>query len=216
MNLSAITAFPARRLIASGSLVCALLMLQGCIEAVIVGGAASGALVLSDRRQPDVMASDERIEIQIGQRLGDQFKTAHINTISYNKMVLLTGEVPNAAVKAEAEKIAQSVSEVRSVVNELQIGPASSFGNRGNDSFISGKVKAAFISHAKFQPNHVKVITEGGVVYLLGLVTRGEAETATEIARTVGGVQKVVRVFEYIAAPPANAAPAAAGDSAKK
>jgi osmotically-inducible protein OsmY len=101
-------------------------------------------------------------------------------------------------------------------VNELQIGPASSFGNRGNDSFISAKVKAAFISHAKFQPNHVKVITEGGVVYLLGLVTRGEAETATEIARTVGGVQKVVRVFEYIAAPPANEAPAAAGDSAKK
>ena len=116
--------------------------------------------------------------------------------------VLLTGEVPNAAVKAEAEKIAQSVSEVRSVVNELQIGPASSFGNRGNDSFISGKVKAAFISHAKFQPNHVKVITEGGVVYLLGLVTRGEAETATEIARTVGGVQKVVRVFEYVLAAP--------------
>jgi osmotically-inducible protein OsmY len=204
------------RISAAGVVLCGLLALQGCIEAVIVGGAASGVLVISDRRQPDVMASDERIEIQVGQRLADQFKSAHINTISYNKMVLLTGEVPNAATKADAEKVAQSVSEVRSVVNELQIGPASSFGNRGNDSFISGKVKAAFISHAKFQPNHVKVITEGGVVYLLGLVTRGEAETATEIARTVGGVQKVVRVFEYIAAPPASEAPVAAGDSAKK
>jgi len=213
MNKSAMTI---RRIVISGLLLSGVLTLQGCIEAVILGGAASGVLVISDRRQPDVMASDERIEIQIGQRLSDQFKTAHINTISYNKMVLLTGEVPNAATKAEAEKIAQSISEVRSVVNELQIGPASSFGNRGNDSFISGKVKAAFISHAKFQPNHVKVITEGGVVYLLGLVTRGEAETATEIARTVGGVQKVVRVFEYIAAPPANEAPVAAGDNAKK
>jgi osmotically-inducible protein OsmY len=213
MNKSAMTI---RRIVISGLLLSGVLTLQGCIEAVILGGAASGVLVISDRRQPDVMAGDERIEIQIGQRLSDQFKTAHINTISYNKMVLLTGEVPNAAAKAEAEKIAQSISEVRSVVNELQIGPASSFGNRGNDSFISGKVKAAFISHAKFQPNHVKVITEGGVVYLLGLVTRGEAETATEIARTVGGVQKVVRVFEYIAAPPANEAPVAAGDNAKK
>ena len=213
MNKSAMTI---RRIVISGLLLSGVFTLQGCIEAVIVGGAATGVLVISDRRQPDVMASDERIEIQIGQRLGDQFKTAHINTISYNKMVLLTGEVANAAAKAQAEKIAQSISEVRSVVNELQIGPASSFGNRGNDSFISGKVKAAFISHAKFQPNHVKVITEGGVVYLLGLVTRGEAETATEIARTVGGVQKVVRVFEYIAAPPANEAPAAAGDNAKK
>jgi osmotically-inducible protein OsmY len=213
MNKSAMTI---RRIVISGLLLSGVLALQGCIEAVIVGGAASGVLVIADRRQPDVMVSDERIEIQIGQRLGDQFKTAHINTISYNKMVLLTGEVANAAAKAQAEKIAQSISEVRSVVNELQIGPASSFGNRGNDSFISGKVKAAFISHAKFQPNHVKVITEGGVVYLLGLVTRGEAETATEIARTVGGVQKVVRVFEYIAAPPANEAPAAAGDNAKK
>jgi osmotically-inducible protein OsmY len=213
MNKSAMTI---RRIVISGLLLSGVLALQGCIEAIIVGGAASGVLVIADRRQPDVMASDERIEIQIGQRLGDQFKTAHINTISYNKMVLLTGEVANAAAKAQAEKIAQSISEVRSVVNELQIGPASSFGNRGNDSFISGKVKAAFISHAKFQPNHVKVITEGGVVYLLGLVTRGEAETATEIARTVGGVQKVVRVFEYIAAPAANEAPAAAGDNAKK
>ena len=213
MNKSAMTI---RRIVISGLLLSGVLALQGCIEALIVGGAASGVLVIADRRQPDVMASDERIEIQIGQRLGDQFKTAHINTISYNKMVLLTGEVANAAAKAQAEKIAQSISEVRSVVNELQIGPASSFGNRGNDSFISGKVKAAFISHAKFQPNPVKVITEGGVVYLLGLVTRGEAETATEIARTVGGVQKVVRVFEYIAAPPANEAPAAAGDNAKK
>ena len=213
MNKSAMTI---RRIVISGLLLSGVLALQGCIEAVIVGGAASGVLVIADRRQPDVMASDERIEFQIGQRLGDQFKTAHINTISYNKMVLLTGEVANAAAKAQAEKIAQSISEVRSVVNELQIGPASSFGNRGNDSFISGKVKAAFISHAKFQPNHVKVITEGGVVYLLGLVTRGEAETATEIARTVGGVQKVVRVFEYIAAPAANEAPAAAGDNAKK
>ena len=213
MNKSAMTI---RRIVISGLLLSGVLALQGCIEAIIVGGAASGVLVIADRRQPDVMASDERIEIQIGQRLGDQFKTAHINTISYNKMVLLTGEVANAAAKAQAEKIAQSISEVRSVVNELQIGPASSFGNRGNDSFISGKVKAAFISHAKCQPNHVQVITEGGVVYLLGLVTRGEAETATEIARTVGGVQKVVRVFEYIAAPPANEAPAAAGDNAKK
>ena len=91
MNLSAITAFPARRLIASGSLVCALLMLQGCIEAVIVGGAASGALVLSDRRQPDVMASDERIEIQISQRLGDQFKTAPLWGLAGRKFFLHDG-----------------------------------------------------------------------------------------------------------------------------
>ena len=178
----------------------AALSLQACVPALVVGGATTGVLMASDRRQPDVMGGDERIEITAGSRIGDKYKDAHVNVTSYNKTVLLTGEAMTAAAKADIEKIALAVPEVKGVVNEIAVSAPSSFSARGNDSFITGKVKAAFVNGGKFQPNHVKVVTESGVVYLLGLVTRAEAENASEVARGVGGVLKVVRVFEYIAA----------------
>jgi osmotically-inducible protein OsmY len=112
--------------------------------------------------------------------------------------VLLTGEVPNAGAKATAEKIARGVDNVRGVFNELQIGPNSSLSARSNDSYITSKVKARFVDGAKFNPLHVKVVTESSVVYLVGLVKRQEANDATEIARTTAGVQRVVRVFQYL------------------
>ncbi len=185
----------------------AAIVLSGCFGAVVAGGAATGvALVASDRRVPDVMLGDERIEQTASERLSQRFgDKAHVNVTSYDLNVLLTGEVPDEAAKGEAERIAAQVERVKGVVNELQIAGPSSFASRGNDTYLTGRVKAAFVAAQKFSPNHVKVVTEAGVVYLLGLVSHGEADDATEIARTIGGVRKVVRVFEYIAPAPAAA-----------
>jgi osmotically-inducible protein OsmY len=172
--------------------------LAGCFGAVAVG-AGAGALVLTDRRVSETYLADEGIEIRIASRIREQFgEKVHVNPTSYNRMVLLTGEVPDAAVKAEAEKIASTAPNVKSISNELAIAGPSSFGGRSNDSYITSKVKARFIDANKFAPNHVKVVTEAGVVFLLGLVTQAEANAAVEIARTTGGVLKVVRVFEII------------------
>jgi osmotically-inducible protein OsmY len=174
--------------------------LAGCFGAVAVG-AGSGALMLVDRRVSETYLADEGIEIRAANRIGERFgDRAHVNVTSYNRMVLLTGEVPDAAAKAEAEKIASTVPNVKSISNELAIAGPTSFGGRSNDTYITSKVKARFVDHNQFAANHVKVVTEAGVVFLLGLVTQPEANSAVEIARTTGGVQKVVRVFEIISA----------------
>lgn len=176
----------------------AIVLLNGCAAVVVGGAAATGVIVAEDRRTVGTMTEDENIEIRTVSRAGEQLKDAHINATSYNRLVLLTGEVPNAGAKAAAEKIARSVENVRGVYNELEVGPNSSLSARSNDSYITSKVKARFVDASKFNPLHVKVVTENGVVYLLGLVKRQEASDATEIARTTAGVKRVVRVFEYL------------------
>jgi osmotically-inducible protein OsmY len=176
--------------------------LQACAEAVIVGGVAAGVLMAADRRQTEVMFSDQRIEFNASSRIDDALKgEGHINVTSYNYTVLLTGEVPTAKAKADAEKAALEVQNVKTVVNELQIAGTSSTASRSNDAYITSKVKSNFLGNEKFKPTDIKVVTEASVVYLLGLVTRDEADAATEIARGTGGVQKVVRVFEYVVPP---------------
>lgn len=176
--------------------------LQGCVEMAVVGAGAT-ALALDDRRTAGAQTEDKEIDVRgearINERFGDK---VHINVTSYNRNVLLTGEAPDAATKAQIEKTVREITNVRGVVNEIQIAGASAYSARGNDSYITSKVKARFIDNSgKFSVNHVKVVTENSVVYLLGLVTRAEAEAAVEIARTTGGVQKVVRVFEYVVLP---------------
>ncbi len=173
-------------------------VLSGCFGAAAVG-VGTGALMLADRRNSETFVSDEAMELRAGNRISDQHgNKVHVNVASFNRMVLLTGEVPSEAIKADVEKIVAGVPNVKSISNELAIAGPSSFGGRGNDSYITSKVKARFIDANKFAPNHVKVVTEAGVVFLLGLVTQAEADAAVEIARTTGGVQKVVRVFEII------------------
>ena len=172
--------------------------LAGCAGVAVVG-AGAGALVLTDRRISETYLADEGIEIRAANRIGEKLGgKAHVNVTSYNRTVLLTGEVPDAAAKEQAEKIAAEVPNVRAISNELAVAGPSTFGGRSNDAYITSKVKARFVDHNKFAPNHVKVVTEAGVVFLLGLVTQAEADAAVEIARTTGGVQKVVRVFEII------------------
>jgi len=197
----------------------ATLLAAGCAPVVVGAAAAGGAAVATDRRPADVQLADERIEWTASGRVGDKLKDqGHVNVTSYNKMVLLTGEATTETLKQDAEKISAAVPEVKSVVNDLQIGAPTSMSSRSNDAYLTSVVKTRFVGEQKFNPLHVKVVTENGVVYLLGIVTRKEADDATNIARHVSGVKKVVRVFEYLPDPPAarpaeSKPPAGAGKS---
>jgi len=178
-------------------IVASLPLLGGCIVAA-GGAAATGVLVAEDRRTVGTITEDQGIELKTSSRLDDRLRSAHINVTSYNRMVLLSGEVPNAAAREDAERITRGVENVRGVYNELQVSGNSSLSVRSNDSFITSKVKARFVDAQKFNPVHVKVVTENSMVFLLGMVRRAEADAATEITRTTSGVQKVVRLFEYL------------------
>lgn len=173
-------------------------VLAGCVGAAAVGVGA-GALMFTDRRQAEVQVTDEGIEIRAANRISEKYgSNAHVNVTSYNRSVLLTGEVPEDAAKSAIEKIVASVPNVKAITNELRVGPVSTLTNRSNDAFITSKVKARLIDAGQVSPMHVKVVTESAIVYLLGLVTQREANATIEVARTTAGVRKVVRVFEII------------------
>ena len=175
----------------------ATLGLQGC-PAIIAGGGVAAFTSLEDRRttgtQLDDSAIESRANTRIGERIGER---GHINVTAFSRAVLLTGEAWDEATRAEVEKIVAGVPNVRSVTNEVQVAGHSSGTSRANDTALTARVKGRFVNVQGLNPLHVKVVTEAGVVYLLGLVTEAEAETATDLARTTGGVRKVVKVFEY-------------------
>jgi osmotically-inducible protein OsmY len=176
--------------------------LAGALSAcapLIIGGAAVGALVAVDRRTSGAQVEDETIELKGATRLRDALgDRAHINVTSYNRQVLLTGEVPNEQAKHQAEQIISRVENVKGIVNELAVLPASTLGQRSSDVLIAGKVKASLIDEKDLYVGAFKVVTERSVVYLMGRVTQREADKATQIARTISGVQRVVRIFEII------------------
>jgi osmotically-inducible protein OsmY len=173
-------------------------MLSACAP-IMLGGAAMGALVATDRRTSGTQLEDEGIELRsigrINENLGDR---VHVNVTSYNRQVLLTGEVPSAQDKQLVEQIVSRVDNVRLVANELAVLGSSSLTQRSSDSLITGKVKAAMVDSKDLYANAFKVVTERGIVYLMGRVTQREANRATDIARSTGGVQKVVRLLEII------------------
>lgn len=172
--------------------------LTGCFP-VVVGGVAAGGAMAADRRTSGTYIEDQRIEIKgekdIMEQVGDNI---HANVTSYNRNVLLTGEAIDEASKAKAEAIVKNIENVRSVTNELVIDTKSQLTERNNDTFITSKVKARMIKENRFPANYVKVVTEAATVYLMGLVTHKEADDAVEITRGTDGVQKVVKVFEYL------------------
>jgi osmotically-inducible protein OsmY len=174
-----------------------LLALYGC-ELALLGGGAAAITAIEDRRTSGTILDDDGIETRVRRALRERYgENTHVNVTSFNRSVLLTGEVPNEASRAEIEKIVLSNANVRGVSNELQVAGVSSLGTRANDSLITTKVKARLLDANKVNPIHVKVVTESGVVYLLGVVTEAEAADAVDIARTTGGVVKVVKIFEY-------------------
>ena len=177
----------------------ASMLLTGCVPLLVAGAVGGTALVATDRRSVGAQADDEAIELKIGNNIGTGYgDRVHVNVTSYNGIVLLTGEVPSAELVTTITQIARTTAKVRSIHNELTVGPVSSVGSRTNDSYITSKVKARFVEANKFAPNHVKVVTERQVVYLMGLVRHDEADTAAQIAATTSGVIRVVKLFEYI------------------
>lgn len=174
----------------------ALPFLNGCVAALVGGAAAGGYLAGEDRRPASILTDDQAIEFRISNRVTEKFPLAHVNSTSYNRLVLLTGEAPSAEAKAEIERIVKEVPNVRGTYNELVVGPSTALSERTRDSFLTSKVKARFVDRRKFNPVHVKVVTERETVYLMGIVKPQEADDATEIARTTEGVRRVVRVFE--------------------
>ncbi len=173
-------------------------LIQGCFP-VVATGVSAGAAMVSDRRTSGSYVEDEGIEWKVAGRIRERFgDSVHINVTSYNRNVLLTGEAPNETVRSELDRIVAGVENVRGVINEVAIGPNSALTARGNDTLITSNVKARFVDSGSFSAHNVKVVTEANVVFLLGVVTRNEADAAAEVARTSKGVRKVVRVFEYI------------------
>jgi osmotically-inducible protein OsmY len=187
------------RVAATISLAAGATLLNGCIPLAVTGVVAT-AQIATDRRTTGAQLDDEVIEDKAIAQITDRLKSdLHVNVTSYNGIVLLTGEVPTEGAKNEVGQIVRSMPKVRIVQNELVIGPTSSLTARTNDTLITSQVKARFVeAHNKFQINHVKVVTERNVVYLMGIVRRDEGNAAADIARTSSGVQRVVKVFEYI------------------
>ncbi len=173
--------------------------LSACVP-IIMGGAVVGtALVATDRRTSGAQLEDEGIELRASSRLREALgDRAHVNLTSFNRRVLISGEVPTDADKLLVEQTVSRVENVRTVVNELSVLGNSSLGQRSNDALITGKIKAGLVDSKDLFANAFKVTTERGTAYLMGRVTQREADRATEVARTTSGVQKVVKVFEII------------------
>lgn len=174
-------------------------LLAGCAPILVAGAVGGAALVATDRRSTGAQVDDEAIELKISNNVGTGFgDRVHVNVTSFNGIVLLTGEVPTPDLVASIEQIARTTPKVRRVVDEIAVIPVTDLGARTNDTYITSKVKARFVEANKFAPNHVKVVTERQIVYLMGLVTHAEADTAAQIAATTSGVTRVVKLFEYI------------------
>ena len=172
--------------------------LQGCIE-MAVGTAVMGTIAATDRRTFGAQTEDKAIALKGENRVGNMIGSAgHVNISSFNRKVLLTGEVPDETTKAAVEREVAEIAGVQSIVNDLVVAPPTSFSARSNDTLLTGKVKASLIDAQDISANSFKVVTERAVVYLMGRVTQREGTRAAEIARGVAGVQKVVKVFEYI------------------
>lgn len=173
--------------------------LGGCAPLLLGGAAVGGVLVASDRRTSGTQLEDEGIELRAASRLREQLgERAHINVTSFNRQALLTGEVPTEADKATAEQVVAKVDNVRSVVNELAVLGNSTLTQRSNDALVSGRVKAALLDAQDLTVHAFKVVTERGTVYLMGRVTQREADRATQVVRSVQGVQRLVRVLDLI------------------
>lgn len=187
-----------KKLLIAAALLTSLVNLQGCFP-IVAAGVAAGTLAAADRRTSGTQLEDKTIEIKSSSRIGDRFREGlHINVNSYNRRVLLTGEVVNESMKAEIERIVAGVENVAMVINEIEIQGPASYTSRSSDSLITGKVKASFVDAKDVFANAFKVTTERGVVYLQGRVTQAEGDRAAEIASRVGGVAKVVKVLDYI------------------
>lgn len=190
--------FPLRELTLTALLGLGVVQLSGCVPVVAVG-AGAGVLMAEDRRTSGTYLMDEEIELKAGSSLRESFgKEVHVSVTSFNRRVMITGEVPSDEVRGRVKDVVAAVPNVREVINETLIGGVSSFGARSNDVYLTAKVKTRLFDDTRFNGNHVKVVTEAGTVFLMGLVKPEEGDAAAEVAARTKGVSKVVKVFEYL------------------
>jgi osmotically-inducible protein OsmY len=189
---------PIRSTCAALALLSAAGALTACAPLILGGAMVGGGLVYTDRRTTGAQVEDESIELKAKARLRALATLGRIAVTSYNRSVLLTGEVPGEAEKSAAEQAVAAVENVRAVVNEIAVLPNSSFGTRSSDAVLVAKVKATMVDAKDIQATAFRVVAERGVVYLMGRVSEREAARGAELARSVPGVQKVVRVFEIL------------------
>ncbi len=200
-------------------------VLAGCVPLVLGGALAGASMVAVDRRSTGTQVEDEGIEIKAASRIGDLATLGHVSVVSFNRTALITGEVPGEAEKIAVGKAVAGIDNVRAVVNELSVQPNSSIGSRSQDALLVTKVKATMLEAKDVQASAFKVVSERGYIYLMGRVTEREANRGAQLAASVPGVLKVVRVFDILtedelaglgpatapAAPVTSAASAAAG-----
>lgn len=173
--------------------------LAGCVAPIVIGGAAIGGMMAVDRRTTGTQLEDAGIEQRATNRIfNDYGEKVHVNITSFNRQVLLTGEAPTAEMRDAVAKAVSGVANVRSLVNELAVMPNTPLTQRSSDTFITGKMKASLVDAKDLTSSAFKVVTERGVIYLMGIVSQRESDRATSIARGVSGVRKVVRVFEVV------------------
>jgi osmotically-inducible protein OsmY len=182
----------------TGAVLLLALSMSACAP-ILVASVAGSALVATDRRTSGTQLEDETIELRASSKVRDMFgEKVHVNVTSYNRQVLLTGEVPSDKERQAVAGIVEKVENVKSVVNELSVMPNASLGSRSNDLVVTGKIKASLVDSRDLFANAFKVVTERNTVYLMGRVTQREADSATQVIRNVSGVNKVVRLFEII------------------
>lgn len=177
-----------------------LLLLQGC-AAVVVAGAASGLALAHDKRTTDTILDDQSIEYHIAGKISADKELklrAHINVISYNSIVLITGETPDENMRSKVIDVAKNSAKVKRVYNALKIMPPTSLKSRNNDTWITTKVKTKLLGKKEIDGLRIKVITENASVFLMGLIPKTQADIAAETASQVAGVKRVVKVFEYV------------------
>lgn len=195
-------------------------LLSACAPLLLGTAFGTGVLVASDRRTSGIQLEDQSIELRSASRLQEQFgERARVVVTSYNRRVLLTGEVPSEADRARANRTVAGVENVREIIDELGVMSSPSLSARSADSLVTARVKAALVDAPELHANTIKVVTERGTVYLMGRVSRREADRATEVTRSTSGVQRVVRVFELLSPEELarlQATPAAADDNASQ
>jgi len=183
------------------AIISVVLLLPGCIPAAFVAGAAAGGAIIYDHRDTKTMINDRDAAFQIQNNLDldkDLFKKAHLSVVAFNHIALLVGQVPNEELRKHAETIAKANSKIKVLYNEMTIGPPISHMQMTNDTWITTKVKTTLIATPGLSSTNLKIITENGTVYLMGLITHQQADLATEKTKTVSGVEKIVKIFEYL------------------
>jgi osmotically-inducible protein OsmY len=199
MSMASILATRRRRVAFIVALVAVVTINSGCAPLIVGGAAVTAVTMAEDRRSTGTFVDDQGIEARAILKAKTRFGSLiHLNVTSFNRHVLLSGEVPDEATKQAVEQEVRSVGNIARIHNELMIGPNASLLAVSNDTRLTALVKARFLEVNRFQANHAKVVTEGGTVFLMGIVKRSEAEAASQLASTTSGVRRVVMLFEYL------------------